>query len=73
MYRYILLLGGNLGNVSECFASAVEQLLNIGTLVCKSDLYQSKAWGFEAETDFLNQVVEVQSSIEPMQFLKHTQ
>lgn len=70
---YLLLLGGNLGNVAQTFGKAIELLKELGTIKQKSSLYTSKAWGFEANEMFLNQVVEIDSTLEPHTMLSTTQ
>ncbi len=72
-YTYLLLLGGNLGNVSQTFREAIEQLSLIGTVQKTSALYRSKAWGFEANEMFLNQVVELRTGLLPHNLLSATQ
>lgn len=61
----VLLLGGNLGPVTDTFSLAVEQLQGAGTVRTKSAIYQSAPWGFNAESDFLNQVVILDTSLCP--------
>lgn len=54
------LLGSNinprLGYIGKS-AELIEEY--IGKILCQSDLYESEPWGFEADTNFLNQVIEV--------------
>jgi len=64
--RVFLLLGGNLGNVPETFGKALEMMSGkAGSLVRTSRIYQSAPWGFEATEPFLNQVVEMETMLEP--------
>lgn len=72
-HTYLLLLGGNLGNVSQTFRIATEHLSLVGMVQRTSSLYSSKAWGFESDEIFLNQVVEIQSKLEPHDMLNATQ
>ena len=69
MARAALITGGNVGNAEATLAEA-EQLIaaEVGTIECHSQIYRTKAWGFEAD-DFLNQVLIVESELEPMQLL----
>ena len=71
--KYLLLLGGNLGDVALTFDKARRRLASLGTAVRCSRLYASRPWGFEAETDFRNQVVELHSDLTPQQMLRATQ
>lgn len=72
-YNYLLLLGGNLGDVERAFEVAIGKLRLEGDVIEVSDIYYSEAWGFEAEETFRNQVVEVVSELEPMDMLIQTQ
>lgn len=61
-----LCLGGNIGNTQAVFKKAIEQIESgIGRCVLKSRLYTTEPWGFEAEQLFLNQVVVVETELEP--------
>ncbi len=66
MMRYVYLLcGSNMGNRHDFLNKAVN-LINdrIGDVVKTSTIYESDAWGEEAQDDFLNQAVMVHSSIQ---------
>lgn len=64
-YQYILLLGGNLGDVKETFEAAIQKMNAMGELVKTSGLYQSEPWGFEDENLFLNQALILNSDLTP--------
>ena len=69
-----LLLGGNIGNSKNIFNQA--QLLidsEIGSLFKQSSDYQSKAWGFESSSFFLNRIVIIKTNLSPSDLLKETQ
>lgn len=69
-----LLLGADLGDKKATFATAREQIAQcIGKVVNESSLYQSAPWGFESDTTFLNQVVEVETTLTPHQLLDSIQ
>lgn len=65
MITYTLLLGGNEGNVDKAFDEVLVHLSAVGKVGQCSGRYTSKAWGFEAP-DFLNMVVDVETTLEPM-------
>ena len=66
-----LLLGSNLGDSRGMLKSAVELIeLKLGKVVDCSSIYKTKAWGVENQPDFLNQVVEIESSLTPEKLLK---
>lgn len=61
-----LLLGSNLGNSKEILDHAVSEIEHdIGDIINASSIYKTKAWGIEDQPDFLNQVVEIESSFSP--------
>ena len=75
MEAFIFLgLGSNLGNRLENLKIAREKIAcQIGQIVHASSLYQSKALGFKSESYFINQVIEIQSELNPFEILKITQ
>lgn len=61
-----LSLGGNLGNTREIFEQTYPLIeKKIGRILQKSSLYQTAAWGMTEQADFLNQVVEVETTLDP--------
>jgi 2-amino-4-hydroxy-6-hydroxymethyldihydropteridine diphosphokinase len=74
MYRQILLLGGNQGDVFSSLKQAIILLSEqLGQAVLLSDYYESEPWGFEASQNFINQVVEFRSNLEALDLLNVTQ
>ena len=71
MKKVILLCGGNKGNRAYYMDSArrmIEQA--IGKILQVSAIYESAPWGFQAEQNFYNQVVVVETRLAPMAILK---
>lgn len=66
-----LLLGGNLGD-RPANLSAARALISerIGHIVKASGLYETQAWGKEDQPDFLNQALEVATSMRPTALLQ---
>jgi 2-amino-4-hydroxy-6-hydroxymethyldihydropteridine diphosphokinase len=65
-----LLLGSNQGNRLAYLASALQHLQKtVGLLTQKSAVYETAAWGHEDQAAFLNQVVELTTSITPADLL----
>ena len=61
-----LSLGGNLGNTREIFEQSYPLIeKKIGRILQKSSLYQTAAWGMTDQADFLNQVIEVETTLDP--------
>jgi len=66
MAKTFLLIGGNLGNRLHFLAEA-KQLISdrIGTISKESAVYESEPWGFENSSNFLNQVILVETKLNP--------
>ena len=61
-----VLLGSNLGDCELLVNQACKMMgESCGEIVAKSRLYESEPWGFQAEHWFLNQVVELKTSLSP--------
>ncbi len=73
LHKTILLLGGNEPNTLELFFKT-RQLISemIGDIVMESSIYGSKPWGFEADHDFFNCVIEIETLLTPSELLKKT-
>ncbi len=73
MISVVLLLGGNLGEMEQTFARVREDLESeVGQIVQLSSVVRSESWGFKAD-DFLNQAVEVETSMEAEELLDAVQ
>lgn len=61
-----ILLGSNLGDRESLMNQASIMIgERCGEIVARSRLYESEPWGFESEPWFLNQIVEVVTSLSP--------
>ena len=61
-----VLLGSNLGDRELIVNQACKMMgERCGEIVAKSRLYESEPWGFQSEHWFLNQVVELATSLSP--------
>ena len=66
-----LLLGANLGSCAKTFALARREISEkAGRIVRASHLYNSPAWGFSSPDVFYNQVLEVQTELDPFALLR---
>lgn len=66
-----ILIGSNLGERELLVNQACRMMgESCGELVAKSRLYESEPWGFKAEHWFLNQVVEVKTTMQPDELMK---
>lgn len=65
-----LLLGTNQGDRKDNLDLAHTMILEkMGSIVRISQIYSSSPWGFEADQDFFNQVVCVETQLKPMEVL----
>ena len=70
----LLLLGGNQGDRVYLMRQAREQLAQCaGKIARQSALYESEPWGFVSSGRFINQVVEIETALSPLQLLSVTQ
>ncbi len=68
-----LILGGNRGNRTEIFSSAIDLVTSqIGRKIAISTLYESESWGFKSEP-FMNQVIKIETELSPAKVLEQTQ
>ena len=64
MKHVYLSLGGNLGNTQEIFEACYPKIENkIGEIQQKSSLYLTAAWGLTEQADFVNQVIQVETTL----------
>jgi len=65
-----LLLGSNQGDKRQ-FLSLAETLLKteVGNVVARSSIYITEAWGIADQPDFVNQVLEIETSLDPAHLL----
>ena len=74
MSRVVLITGGNQGDIKPRLHKA-QILINqqIGPIMRCSHRYKTKAWGFEAEEPFTNQVLVADTDLTPRQVLEQVQ
>ena len=64
MNKIYLLLGSNMGNSRKFIAQAKTHITKkIGQIARQSGLYQTAAWGYTNQPDFINQVIIVPTSL----------
>lgn len=70
MARAIIITGGNIGEMKPRLRQA-QQLINsdIGIVLRCSHVYTSKAWGFNAQQEFMNQAMIVDTDLSPEELL----
>lgn len=68
--RIFIGLGTNLGDRAANLNEAIRRIeKSIGKTVQKSGVYITPPFGFDAETDFFNQVIELESDMQPEELL----
>jgi 2-amino-4-hydroxy-6-hydroxymethyldihydropteridine diphosphokinase len=71
MYKTYILLGSNLGDCRKYLSDAILEIeCKLGTISSKSSLYQTASWGNLDQPDFINQVIELKTSLSPADLLK---
>jgi 2-amino-4-hydroxy-6-hydroxymethyldihydropteridine diphosphokinase len=66
-----LLTGGNIGNRLDFLSNAREAIKNnCGKVLQESSIYETAAWGSENQDAFLNQVLKIETQLNPGQLLK---
>lgn len=66
-----LLIGSNKGDRKTFLTQAVEKIHRmVGRVTEKSKLYETQAWGVTNQSDFLNQAVAVETSLNPQKLLE---
>ncbi len=66
MVKTFLIIGGNLGNRYQNIEKAKEYIQEmLGDIVKQSSIYETEPWGFEHEQHFNNQVLEVNTTLDP--------
>ncbi len=63
--------GTNLGNRLENLTK-VNVLINqkVGTIISKSNIYETEAWGLTEQPSFYNQALKVETNLQPLEVLK---
>jgi deoxyguanosine kinase len=71
MNKAYLLTGSNIGNRLDHIRNASELLNNFaGKITDFSQIYETEPWGFEDTVYFLNQVVLIQTELDPLELME---
>ncbi len=74
MARVVLLTGGNLGDVPSNMALVLSLISSgIGSIEVVSKISESESWGFESNDIFQNQVLVIDTDLNPYEVLAVTQ
>ena len=68
------MLGGNVGDRMDYLNRCIDLLRsNVGRIAAMSAVYESEPWGFDDSQWFLNQVVVVETNLNPLTLLTYIQ
>ena len=71
MNNAYLLIGGNIGDRVSYLQKAINEIKQkIGPIVAISSVYETAPWGNQQQSHFLNQALQVTTSLEPYSLLK---
>ncbi len=76
MKRVFLGLGTNMGDRQQNLTDAIDAIAKKMEILRRSSVYETKAWGYTEQADFLNMVVEARTELKPLallNFLKRTE
>jgi len=68
-----LSLGSNLGDRQENIETAVKALEELGEILKKSSVHETKPWGKTDQPDFLNIALKMKTALRPLEFLRKIQ
>ena len=72
--RCYLALGSNLGDKRANLSRAVSLIRErVGRVVCLSRFYETEPWGYASANTYLNAVLEVETTLSPLEVLVITQ
>jgi 2-amino-4-hydroxy-6-hydroxymethyldihydropteridine diphosphokinase len=69
LHHVILGTGSNLGERVENLQLAVAEIEKFSTITTQSSIYETQPWGFTAQAVFLNQVLAIETQLEPFDLL----
>lgn len=69
-----ILIGGNLGDIRGNLRNSIERISGEGIKITDmSSIYETEPWGFDHDSDFLNQVIRIETFLEPLELLEKIQ
>ncbi|NJN44873.1 MAG: 2-amino-4-hydroxy-6-hydroxymethyldihydropteridine diphosphokinase [Anaerolineae bacterium] len=71
MSKTYLALGTNLGDRLANLKGAIAALPPTVRVIRESSVYETEPWGFENQPNFLNQVIEAETTLPPTDLLHH--
>lgn len=72
MHQVFLGIGGNIGNKALNFKKVYVLIeKKLGKIIAGSSVYETSPWGFDAENNFWNQALLIETSLAPEDLLNH--
>jgi len=69
MARAHIGIGANLGDAAASVRFAIDRLAELGSVVARSSLYRTRAWGITAQPDFINAAATLETDLAPYDLL----
>ncbi len=69
-HQVAVLLGGNLGDVMATFKQVEIRFRALGEILQSSSVYRTEAWGMQGAPDFYNQVLLLETGLEPEELME---
>lgn len=69
-HKVYISLGSNIGDRENFLIRALDALPDEIHITKRSSIYETVPWGFEDQGDFLNQIVEVETSLNPHELMR---
>ncbi len=69
MNRVFISLGSNLGDRKKTLERSLERLGSVFNLKAVSSLFESEPWGYREQDNFLNAVIEIETTVVPRKLL----
>ena len=66
-----LLLGSNMGDKRQQLTTAIDKISIENKIITKSAIYETSAWGNTNQPSFYNQVIRINTSLNPQELLAH--
>ena len=68
-----LLLGSNIGDRGQMLQDAILKIgEGVGKLILKSLIYETEPWGVRNQPNYLNQVIQIETTFLPVELLEAT-
>ena len=68
--KVFLALGSNIGEREDYIKKAIDEIeRRAGSIIDRSPIMQTKAYGFEDQPDFLNMALKIETELEPLELL----